>query len=246
MKPAALLWDYDGTLVDSAVKNRLVTIELLHRFDETIEQHLPTALRSVQAYRAANIRWKNWRELYKEEYGLTESQIDEAGRLWSGYQIADPVLPPLFCGLRDVLPQLASLAPMGICSQNGSKNISSTLHRYGVSDCFGAIIGHEEVPFTRQKPDPAGYLACLEQLGVRGDEGLLFYIGDHREDVNFARAAAEELKARGIAAKMVCITVRFGDKLCLTEPTGAEDCAAEPEELPQVIARWCGEKTFLL
>lgn len=238
MKPAALLWDYDGTLVDSAVKNRIVTIGLLHRFDPQIDRHLPAALRDVESYRLANIRWKNWRELYSREYGLTEEQIDEAGRMWTRCQMADPLAPPLFCGLRDVLPELAA-SPMGICSQNGSENIRATLSRYGVDECFSAVVGHEDVPFTCQKPDPAGFLVCLEKLGVRGDEGPLFYIGDHREDVHFAHLACEKLRRNGISARVFCIEARFGDHTCRLDDTGADACVTEPGQLPGLIDSLC-------
>ena len=84
MRTAAILWDYDGTLVDSAVKNRFVTVQLLKRFDPDIERHLPPALQSVEAYRQANLRWSGWKEVCRREYGLTLPQLEEAGRLWSG------------------------------------------------------------------------------------------------------------------------------------------------------------------
>ena len=231
MRTAAILWDYDGTLVDSAVKNRYVTVQLLKRFDPDIERHLPPALQSVEAYRQANLRWSGWKEVFRREYGLTLPQLEEAGRLWSGYQKADPLQPPLFCGLRDVLPQLSALAPMGICSRNSSENIRTTLRRYGVEACFGAVIGYDELPPEQQKPDPAGYLECLRRLGVQGGEGLLYYIGDNRSDVQFARAAAEQLQAQGVSVQMCCVTARFGDRLCVTRETGADACAAQPEEL---------------
>ena len=98
MRPAAILWDYDGTLVDSTVKNRVVTIELLRRFDADIEKHLPPALQSVQSYRDAILRWNNWREEFRRELGLDDARIDEVARSWSAAQLADPLQPPLFCG----------------------------------------------------------------------------------------------------------------------------------------------------
>lgn len=237
MRPAAILWDYDGTLVDSAVKNRVVTIELLRRYDPDIEKHLPAALQSVQAYRDAILRWNDWREEFRRELGLDDARIDEVAARWSAAQLADPLQPPMFTGLRDVLPQLAALAPMGICSQNGSGHIGLTLRRYGVEHLFGCVIGRDEVSADRQKPHPDGFLLALEKLGVRGDEGPILFIGDHAMDVQYARAAQQQLGQRGIDARVVTVTSRFGDHACLNGLTGGDLCAVEPEDLLTLTER---------
>ena len=235
MKPAAILWDYDGTLVDSAVKNRAVTVELLRRFDKNIEQHLPAALTGVAAYRRANLRWDSWQAVFQNEYHLTDDQVAEAGDLWAECQKADPLQPPLFTGLREVLPVLAELAPMAVCSRNSSENIRATLYRYGVLDCFKAVVGSNDLPAFDRKPAPGTFLAALAALGLRGDEGPILCIGDHREDVLFAHAARQTLCSRGVEAQVLCVTARFGDKVCLTAQTGADACAADPAQLPGLL-----------
>ncbi len=239
MRPAAILWDYDGTLVDSAVKNRAVTIQLLKGFDPDIEQHLPAALQSLQAYRQASLRHAAWQDVFCREFGCTAQQVQIIDRLWRGGQISDALQPPLFTGLRDVLPQLAAIAPMGVCSRNSADHIRATLRRYGVDDCFGAVVGYESVAADRQKPHPDGLLICLEKLGVTGGEGSVIYIGDHAADVQYTRAAAQALTAKGVRTAAVCITVRFGDQVCLTSATGADACAATPQELLELLQRLC-------
>ncbi len=238
MRPAAILWDYDGTLVDSAVKNRAVTVQLLKQFDADIERHLPAGLQSLAAYRQASASHAVWQDVFVHEFGCTPDQVAVIDRQWRAGQISDALQPPLFCGLRDVLPALAAIAPMGICSRNSAAHIGDTLRRYGVDGCFGAVIGYESVAPDRQKPHPAGLLACLAQLGLRGDEGPIIYIGDHAADVQYAQAAVEALRQRGLRAAAVCVTVRFGDGVCTTQ-TGADVCAASPEELKNLITRLC-------
>lgn len=49
MKTAAIIWDYDGTLIDSARKNMAVAVEGLRRFDSEIDGHLHEALRRRSA-----------------------------------------------------------------------------------------------------------------------------------------------------------------------------------------------------
>jgi len=84
----AIIWDYDGTLVDTSLKNFNVTRRIFERVvgEKAFEY---TALQTLDNYRLANKRAKNWRELYKNEFGMNEDQIDEVGRLWTTYQLSD-------------------------------------------------------------------------------------------------------------------------------------------------------------
>ena len=148
--PTAILWDYDGTLADTPVKNLAVTKEVLRRLDPALLDPLPEALTSLAAYQRANYACKNWRELYRRAYGVPEDRLDEAGALWGPCQLSDGTLPPLFPGLAPVLRALAEKVPMGICSQNSADNIRAALARHGVGDCFAAVVGHDDVPFARQ------------------------------------------------------------------------------------------------
>ena len=106
----AILWDYDGTLANTPVKNIAVTRAVLGRLDPALLDPLPDALSSLAAYQAANYRWRNWRELYQHALRVPADRLDEAGALWGPCQLADRTLPPLFGGLLEVLfrrgPQL--------------------------------------------------------------------------------------------------------------------------------------------
>ena len=103
----AILWDYDGTLANTPVKNIAVTRAVLGRLDPALLDPLPEALSSLAAYQAANYRWRNWRELYQHALRVPADRLDEAGALWGPCQLADRTLPPLFGGLLGVLPRLA-------------------------------------------------------------------------------------------------------------------------------------------
>lgn len=54
----AILWDYDGTLANTPVKNIAVTRAVLGRLDPALLDPLPEALSSLAAYQAANYRCK--------------------------------------------------------------------------------------------------------------------------------------------------------------------------------------------
>ncbi|WP_276629399.1 hypothetical protein [Terrisporobacter hibernicus] len=60
MKISAILWDYDGTLVNSVKKNIEVTKEVLKNFIPDLDNNLPKALTSVENYEEANYKYKNW------------------------------------------------------------------------------------------------------------------------------------------------------------------------------------------
>jgi HAD superfamily hydrolase (TIGR01549 family) len=199
----AILWDYDGTLVDSARKNMKVTIEVLRHFDPDIEKHIPPALQSYDAYQEANHRYRNWRELYTNCYGIPVDKLDEAGRLWTPEQLRNNTIPDMFPGLSELFVNLNGIQ-MGICSQNASENIWNTLSYYGVADYFSQIIGYADVPGNMQKPHPYGFTRCAEALNPDNNAGTYIYIGDHSDDVTFGK--------NGEAAtghKVICITIDY-------------------------------------
>ncbi len=204
MNILGILWDYDGTIVDSANKNIAVTIEVLKNFDKEIENHLPDALCSYENYQRANHTYKNWRELYMKCYGLKEDQLDEAGRLWTPEQLKNHTIPDMFDGLAELFHYLKPVR-MGICSQNGNRNIRETLKYYGVQDCFEAIVGYDDVAGGEQKPNPKGFVKCVKLLQKNDMDGVFIYIGDHCEDIVFGKNAQAELDNNNV--KVICITI---------------------------------------
>ena len=96
---------------------------------------------------------------------------------------------------------------MGICSQNSNENIRETLKYYGVDNCFDAVIGYDDILGSEQKPDPAGFIKCIEQLKLNNKKGTFIYIGDHSEDIVFGKNAQDELNQED--TNVICITVDF-------------------------------------
>lgn len=209
----AILWDYDGTLADSSRKNMEVTISIFRKFYPDIAANMPDVLKSYDKYQKANHKYRNWRELYRECYGIEEEELDRAGRLWAEGQLKDTAVPDIFPGMTELLADLRGI-PMGICSQNSCRNIEKTLERYGIRDCFDAIVGYDSISGKFQKPHPQGFIMCAEKLAETDEDGRLIYIGDHRDDITFARGA-ERLLGR----KVICITIDHlkynGENFCL-------------------------------
>lgn len=206
MNICGIIWDYDGTIINSATKNIEVTIEVLKHFDKDIEKHLPEALQTYENYQRANHKYKNWRELYVKSYGIKEEQLDEAGSLWTPEQLKNKTIPSMFQGMAELFHKLKSVK-MGICSQNSNENIKETLKHYGVDNCFDAIIGYDDILGSEQKPNPTGFLKCVDLLNLENKEGTYIYIGDHSEDIVFGKNAQLALGKDNI--NVICITVDY-------------------------------------
>jgi phosphoglycolate phosphatase-like HAD superfamily hydrolase len=134
MKIDAMLWDFDGTLVNSAPKNISITKDILSEVAPRLSGNkLPEQLRSESRYHEANHAAENRRDLYIRFLGLTPEETDLAGSLWSKHQRHNTTPVALFDGIIDAIHMFAHI-PHGICSQNSAANILSVL-----DDVFGAI-----------------------------------------------------------------------------------------------------------
>ncbi len=197
-----IIWDYDGTLVDTHIKNLNVTRKII----ECITGKNPKdfhPLRSLNNYRLAARKAENWRSLYKNEFGLHENEIDEAGKLWTEFQLKDETEAPFFDGITNVIEVLEKY-PHGIVSQNSRENIIQLLHKTKMLKYFKSILGYEEVGSSKQKPEPDGLLQCIFEL-VPIDTGIVVYIGDHETDIRCAINANNIFKENGSKINVISI-----------------------------------------
>ncbi|MFC1619802.1 HAD family hydrolase [Candidatus Neomarinimicrobiota bacterium] len=230
----AIIWDFDGTLADTRLRNMHVTRSILKDITgRPTEEH--AALESLESYKEALLRTANWRDLYSKEFGLPESDIQRAGQLWGAYQLLDETPAPSFAGIVEVLERWRVL-PQGIVSQNGSEIITNILEANNIKNYFGAIIGYEDVEFRLQKPSPEGLIHCIRILtGL--EPGLVFYIGDHGTDALCAKLGQEILAERNLDISIISIGAFYG----IDPQPGLEDnfehAAYQPAELTEIITK---------
>ncbi len=230
----AVIWDYDGTLVDTRAKNLTITRSIVEHFTgvdpDTIE-----SLRSLEEYTSALHRYHNWRQLYVAEFGMAEADTDAAGKLWAECQLTDTTVAPLYEGIEHVLEVLGAL-PHGIVSMNSQANIRRSLDEMGLLEHFEVIVGYEEVDVGRQKPAADGLLLCLEKL-TRFAPGHVAYVGDHQIDIECVRNTNDALAEEGHDIRVFAIGAGYG--------VGTEDGAwpedpdykvASPHELVEILA----------
>jgi len=209
MSNKAIIWDYDGTLVDTRVKNFEVTKRLMHRLLGARSGEFP-ALRRLDQYVQATRTAENWRALYRNEFGMTEGEIDEAGRLWTEFQLTDDGESTLFEGIEEVIPALSVYAQL-IFSQNSRSNILRDLKKKGLLQHFVDVVGYEEVASARQKPAPDGLLACLSKIEPLPRE-LVFFIGDHETDTLCGHNTNVVLAGRNSDARIINIAALYGSE----------------------------------
>jgi HAD superfamily hydrolase (TIGR01549 family) len=204
----AILWDFDGTLADTRYKNLSVNRRIVEEISGRRWAEF-TALGTIEAYDEAVCRAANWRELYRANFAFTDDDCDRAAAVWASYQLEDRTPAPLFEGLPEVVRELADL-PQGIVSQNARDHIIEQLAKARLERHFGSIVGYQEVPLGRQKPDPDGLLVGLEAL-TGFAPGRALFIGDHEGDALCAAATGRVLERRGIDLELLSVAAMFAD-----------------------------------
>ena len=203
----AIIWDFDGTLVDTREKNMNVNRQIVRVITDQPWERFPV-LENVAAYDEAQMRFSNWREFYHRAIGLSEDEVDRAGAMWTGLQLTDTTPAPFFDGIAAALGRLRGAAVQGIVSQNSRQNIEEMLEGVGLLHHFEHIVGYEEVGTQRQKPAPDGLLMCIERL-TNSAAGTVLFVGDHETDARCARNADQALAEQRIPLHVVTVGAFF-------------------------------------
>lgn len=168
-----VLFDWDGTLVDSAAASYRSYVRVFSEygieFDRAVFErtYTPDWYRTYEAVGLAPQHWPaadaRWTQVYEEE--------------------ASVLLP----GVRDALERLhAAGLRQGLVSSGDARRVRREIEAHGLRGFFGetVVCGGET---ERRKPDPQPLLVALERMGVPPREAA--YVGDSPEDVAMARAA---------------------------------------------------------
>ena len=100
----------------------------------------------------------------------------------------------LYPGMAEALERLGHTGPALAVLTNKPGDMSRTiLEGLGVASRFARVLGAGDVP--ARKPDPAGLVALLDELGIAAAEAWM--VGDSATDVPTARAGG--VRAAGVA-----------------------------------------------
>lgn len=205
---SAVLWDMDGTRVDSAEVVPAAFVETVRRLGGPPV----TPERVVELYTVGKPR-----VMLSIMMGREEQQADEdlyhrvLAETSSGVRVHRGI-PETLAGLRE-----AGFA-LGVFTGNSRPAAESILAAAGLREHFAEVVGGDEVPLP--KPAPDGVLEAARRLGVPSRQCA--YVGDSPLDVGAGRDAGAVPVAAG-----------WGH---LFEEGEADLVARTPEEVPRLLA----------
>lgn len=183
---ATIVFDLDGTLVDSASDLiRSVNAILIE------EGFSPLEFSTVRPYISRGAKWLLHRGL--ELAGEQEPSAQSAAlfpRLIAHYtaHIADE--SSLFPGVSDALIALQSTgAKLVVCTSKPTDLSRILLNKLGIVGLFDGVVGIDAV--TAAKPDPAHLIEAVDAVG--GNLARSVMVGDSAPDARAARAAGVPL-----------------------------------------------------
>jgi HAD superfamily hydrolase (TIGR01509 family) len=151
----ALIFDFDGTLVDSMPANLASWQESFasfgHRFDEAF------------FYRHAGVSLVGVVKLYNDAHGSTldpEAVADLKTRLHVKYVPQTRLIEPVI----DVVRRHHGKVPMAVASGNARTGVEAVMETLRISHFFDAVVCGEDVPLP--KPAPDCFLTAARLIGV--------------------------------------------------------------------------------
>lgn len=180
MKACFIIFDLDGTLIDSAGDVRHAINLLLQEHDAG-----PLSLAAAKGMIGEGATALVQRAFAACE--LTTGNIDQHVRRYVELYSSEPVIhTKLYPGVQQTLRQLQDRGvTMAVCTNKPARLSKDVLERLGVAQYFSALASGDSHEF--RKPDPRILHVLLKQFGVAPAEALM--VGDSEIDSATAQAA---------------------------------------------------------
>jgi phosphoglycolate phosphatase len=180
--PRAVVFDLDGTLVDSAPD---IQLAINAGFGPLGVPPFELAAVKTMIGGGAPVAVRRAGELA----GVALSAADEAAvleRFYTVYAQASARGRGLFPGAKELLGRLSGRGiALAICTNKAQRITDIALPALGIAGYFGAVVGARDG--LAKKPDAAPVLAALAGLGVAAGDAVM--VGDSGADIGAARAA---------------------------------------------------------
>jgi phosphoglycolate phosphatase-like HAD superfamily hydrolase len=169
----AILFDWDGTLVDS--------LGAFHRANATVMESFGLAF-DIEAYRRHYT--PDWREMYRR-LGIPHDRLDEANGLWETTFGGDGDLVVAFPGTIGALERLRdSGAVLGIVTAGLRHVVEPQLARTGLGPLLPIRVFGDDLPVHKPDPEPLRLALRLAGDGHRPETSM--YVGDAPTDMQMA------------------------------------------------------------
>jgi len=185
-EPALVLFDLDGTLVDSvpdlarAVDQMLTALGREPAGAEAVRQWVGNGV-DMLVQRALAGRLQVDPAAPQDELFLPALELFKAA-----YAQANGRVSQVYPGVRELLDHYqASSLPMALVTNKPTAFTQPLLERLGLASYFPVVVCGDTL--SRKKPDPAPLRHACEQIGVTPTQALM--VGDSQVDVAAARAA---------------------------------------------------------
>jgi len=219
MRIRAVVFDLDGTLVDSAPGLQTAVNLVLEEQDCP-----PLGLEDVKLMIGEGIPSLIDKAFARQGRTLNKGEKDKAAKKFHDfYAVCGPRETPLFPGARDSLNRLSSFGiSLGLCTNKPQRSTEPLLDALKIDHYFTAVFGGDLLAGIR-KPDPRHVLAVLGRLGIDASEAVM--VGDSPHDVD-----------AGQGAGMPVIAVTYGYSLGPVDALGADYFIDNLTELPVLLA----------
>ena len=172
MKLRAVLFDHDGTLVDSEPIHYQLWVQVLRRYGVMISEEvfnsvcagMPTLANAVDLVKRYNLPVQA-ENLAEEKHTITKEFLAEN---------AYPLMPGVQKAIQALIEQGLTLAIVTGANQH---SVGATVRTYSFDRHFAYVISADDV--QKSKPAPDCYLLALEKLGLRPEECLAIEDTEH-------------------------------------------------------------------
>ena len=183
MQKKAIIFDYDGVLVESETSSFRILGEVLKKYD----LDLPADLFQYKLGIPSTTFLKKY-----YLHAFTDEQIEKIYREYKATFVEKTTqVSKVHQQVIKSIKHFSQTHTIAIASMNVQRQIQVMLAHLAIKDKISLVLTHDEI--KQEKPDPAIYLACLQQLNITADEAIV--IEDSRSGIQAALGAGIDVIA---------------------------------------------------